>query len=58
MDASAISAIISNVGFPIAMCILMYLQNSKYISANTDALKELKTAIETLKTMSEQDKEN
>ena len=43
--------LISNVGFPIAMCLLMYFQNremQKTVNANTAALLELKNGIEKL----------
>ena len=41
--------LITNVGFPIACCIVLFRQNSKFtetISANTDALNKLADKIE------------
>lgn len=43
--------LVSNVGFPIAMCILMYFQNremQKTVDANTTAILELKSGLEKL----------
>lgn len=48
MDVQAISTFISTVGFPIAACIALYLQNVKMSEAlnnNTLALTELSTLI-------------
>jgi len=33
--------LISQVGFPIAMCLLMFFQNKNVIEKNTEALNEL-----------------
>lgn len=41
--------LITNVGFPIACCIVLFRQNAKFtetISANTDALNKLADKIE------------
>jgi hypothetical protein len=48
MDVQSISTFISTVGFPIAACIALYLQNVKMSEAlnnNTLALTELSTLI-------------
>lgn len=44
-----ITNLITNVGFPIACCIVLFRQNNKFtetISANTDALNKLADKIE------------
>ena len=44
-----ITSLISNVGFPIACCIVLFRQNSKFtetITANTEALNKLAEKIE------------
>ena len=44
-----ITSLISNVGFPIACCIVLFRQNSKFtetITANTEALNKLADKIE------------
>ena len=48
MDIQTVSTFISTVGFPIAACIALYLQNVKMSEAlnnNTLALTELSTLI-------------
>ena len=42
---------ISNVGFPIAMCVLMYLNNTKtveVVNKNTEAINKLSEKVERL----------
>lgn len=44
-----IVTLISNVGFPIACCIVLFMQNSKFndaLNANTEALRALSEQIE------------
>lgn len=44
-----IVTLISNVGFPIACCIVLFMQNSKFndaLNANTEALRALSERIE------------
>lgn len=48
MDIQTVSTFISTVGFPIAACVALYLQNAKMSEAlqnNTVALTELSTLI-------------
>lgn len=48
-----ITNLITNVGFPIACCVVLFKQNSKFtetISANTDALNKLADKIERMDT--------
>jgi len=48
-----ITNLITNVGFPIACCIVLFRQNTKFtetISANTDALNKLADKIERMDT--------
>lgn len=48
-----ITNLITNVGFPIACCVVLFKQNSKFtetISANTDALNKLIDKIERMDT--------
>lgn len=48
-----ITNLITNVGFPIACCVVLFKQNSKFtetISANTDALNKLAEKIERMDT--------
>lgn len=48
-----ITNLITNVGFPIACCIVLFRQNNKFtetISANTDALNKLADKIERMDT--------
>ena len=42
------SRLVSNVGFPIACCILLYVQNSKQMQKLTDAVNNNTVAISTL----------
>ena len=48
MDLTAIGALISTVGFPIGMALLLFWQNSKIVSANTAATLKLSEAVGTL----------
>lgn len=55
MDASTITSVISNLGFPIAVCIYMFYVNQKQseqhkeeVGKMTEAVNELKIAITTL----------
>ena len=38
MDAATITQIVSTVGFPIAFCLLMYLDNKKKVETLTEAV--------------------
>ena len=49
--------LISSLGFPIVAYLLMYWQNSKTIAANTQALNELKHAIENNKNKTKETKQ-
>lgn len=40
--------LISNIGFPIAMCVYMVTHNTKIVKEHTDTVKELKVVIEKL----------
>lgn len=47
----SIIALISNVGFPIACCVVLFIQNGKFTNAlaeNTQALNKLVNEIEKL----------
>lgn len=55
MDANAITNVISNLGFPIAVCVYMIYVNQKQTQAHkeevskmTEAINELKLAITSL----------
>ena len=48
MDISAIGSLISSVGFPIGMALLLFWQNSKIVSANTAATLQLSEAVANL----------
>lgn len=37
--------VISTLGFPVAMCLLMFWQNTKVISSNTKAFQDLNNMI-------------
>lgn len=41
MDANAISQIISNIGFPSAMCLLMYYQMNQQTKAHAEEISKL-----------------
>ncbi len=41
-----IATLISTVGFPVAMCLLMYYQNSELTKTHKEETNELKKAIE------------
>lgn len=43
---SDIATLISTVGFPIAMCLLMWYQNSELIKTHKEETNELKKAID------------
>lgn len=43
---SDIATLISTVGFPIAMCLLMWYQNSELTKTHKEETNELKKAIE------------
>ena len=45
MDGATVAQLISNVGFPIAMCLLMYYQSNTVIKANTEAINDLKSVL-------------
>lgn len=40
--------LISNVGFPIAVCVYMMTHNTKIVKENTDTINALKNVIEKL----------
>ncbi len=46
-----ITRLISNVGFPIACCIMLYVQQSKSMKELTDAVNNNTDAIRTILTM-------
>lgn len=46
-----ITRLISNVGFPIACCIMLYMQQSKSMKELTDAVNNNTEAIRTILTM-------
>lgn len=46
MDYNAVIQAISSVGFPIAMCLLMYYQTNKTADLHKEEIDELKKAIE------------
>lgn len=45
MDANVITQIISNVGFPGAMCLLMYHQMNKQTEAHAEEISKLTSVI-------------
>lgn len=45
MDANVISQAISNFGFPIAMCLLMYYQMYKQTEAHSEEISKLTSVI-------------
>lgn len=45
MDATAITQIISNIGFPCAMCLLMYYQMNKQTEAHEQEISKLTSVI-------------
>ena len=45
MDANVISQIISNIGFPCAMCILMYYQMNMQTEAHAEEISKLASVI-------------
>lgn len=46
MEVSSIFEIISNVGFPIACCIAMFLQQNKITENHKNEMLEMKNAID------------
>lgn len=48
MNFTDITQIIANLGFPIAVCIALYIMNTKTINKLTEAVDELKTLVERL----------
>ena len=48
MDITAIGTLVSTVGFPIGMALLLFWQNSKIVAANTAATLQLSEAVATL----------
>lgn len=45
MDANVISQVISNIGFPCAMCILMYYQMNKQTESHAEEISKLTSVI-------------
>ena len=45
MDITAIGTLVSTVGFPIGMALLLFWQNSKIVAANTAATLQLSDAV-------------
>ena len=45
MDFTSIGTLVSTVGFPIGMALLLFWQNSKIVSANTEATLKLASAV-------------
>lgn len=45
MDANVISQIISNIGFPSAMCLLMYNQMNKQTEVHAEEISKLTSVI-------------
>lgn len=48
MTVTDITQIIANLGFPIAVCIALYIMNTKTINKLTEAVEELKKLVERL----------
>ena len=48
MDLTTIGTLISTVGFPIGMALLLFWQNSKIVAANTAATLQLTDAVSNL----------
>lgn len=46
MDYSALTTLISSVGFPIVACIALFMQNSKQEIQHREEMNELKNVIE------------
>ena len=45
MDANTISQVISNIGFPCAMCLLMYYQMNKQTESHVEEISKLTSVI-------------
>lgn len=45
MDANTIAQVISNIGFPCAMCLLMYYHTNKQIEAHAEEISKLTSVI-------------
>lgn len=45
MDANVIAQVISNIGFPSAMCLLMYNHMNKQIEAHAEEISKLTSVI-------------
>ena len=45
MDITAIGTLVSTVGFPIGVALLLFWQNSKVVAANTAATIQLSEAV-------------
>lgn len=45
MDANVISQVISNIGFPAVMCLLMYHQMNKQTEAHAEEISKLTSVI-------------
>lgn len=45
MDANVISQVISNIGFPCAMCLLMYYQMNKQTESHEQEIAKLTSVI-------------
>lgn len=45
MDANVITQVISNIGFPSAMCLLMYYQMYKQTEAHSEEISKLTSVI-------------
>ena len=45
MDANVISQVISNIGFPCAMCLLMYYQMNKQTESHAEEISKLTSVI-------------
>ena len=48
MTITDVTQIIANLGFPIAVCIALYIMNTKTINKLTEAIEELKKLVERL----------
>lgn len=48
MTITDVTQIVTNLGFPIAACIALYIMNTKTINKLTEAVEELKKLVERL----------
>lgn len=48
MTIADLTQTIANLGFPIAVCIALYIMNTKTINKLTEAVEELKNLVERL----------